>query len=536
MFDKVLIANRGEIAVRVIHACEERGVRTVAVYSDADRSALHVRYADEAYRIGPSPARESYLDVPAILGAARRASAEAIHPGYGFLSEKAAFAQAVADAGLAWVGPPPAAIRAMGDKVAARRTMLAAGVPVVPGSDTVAGTHAGMYAAGMHAAVSGVSDAEAIRAAKVLGFPVLVKAAAGGGGKGMRVVQTLAELPRALAAARREARSYFGDDNVYLEKLITGARHIEIQILADSFGNCIHLGERECSIQRRHQKLIEEAPSVVASPALRAEMGAVAVRAARAVGYCNAGTVEFLLDPGGKFYFLEMNTRLQVEHPVTELVTGIDIVKEQLAIAAGRKLRWTQDDVVLRGHAIECRINAEDPYNGFLPQAGRITSLLEPAGPGVRLESGIYAGWETSLYYDPLLAKLVVWGETRPEAIQRMRRALADYRIGGIHTTIPFHQQVIDSPRFQSGQFDTGFVDGPKGFRLAAGPDRNLARVAALAAAIVEKDRAPNLARQFGAPVIPGAHGGERAEVRSSWRLAGRPGRPTGRPTGRSGY
>ncbi len=512
MFNKVLIANRGEIAIRVIRACQERGVRTVAVYSDADRSALHVRYADEAHRIGPPPARESYLNIPAILEVARRSGAEAIHPGYGFLSENEEFAQAVLDAGIAWVGPSPSAIYAMGDKVMARRAMIAAGVPVVPGSDSAAGCDA----------CAGLSDADAVRAASEIGYPVVVKASAGGGGKGMRVVSDPDELPRALAAARREATAAFGDDNIYLEKLIARARHVEIQVLADSFGNCIHLGERECSIQRRHQKLIEEAPSVAVTPELRAQMGAIAVRAAQAVGYSNAGTVEFLLDRAGDFYFLEMNTRLQVEHPVTELVTGIDIVKEQFAIASGRRLRWIQDEVTFKGHAIECRISAEDPYNNFLPQTGRVTNLLEPTGPGVRLESGIYAGWEVSLYYDPLLAKLVVWGETRPEAILRMRRALAEYRVGGLHTTIPFHQQVMDSTRFQWGQFDTGFVDGPDGFRLAAAPSRDLAQVAAIAAALVEHEKGQQA-------VVLGSGCGENGEQISPWKLAGRPARGIGR-------
>ncbi len=506
MFNKVLIANRGEIALRVIRACQERGLRTVAVYSDADRAALHVRFADEAYRIGPPPARESYLNIPAILAVAKVSGAEAIHPGYGFLSENETFAQAVNDAGLTWVGPSPAAIQAMGDKVMARRTMIAAGVSVVPGSDSVAGCDA----------CAGLSDADALRAAAEIGYPVVVKASAGGGGKGMRVVSDPNELPRALAAARREAKAAFGDDNIYLEKLITRARHIEIQVLADQHGNCIYLGERECSIQRRHQKLIEEAPSVAVSPELRARMGAIAVKAAQAVGYTNAGTLEFLLDPAGEFYFLEMNTRLQVEHPVTELVTGIDLVKEQLAIAAGRKLRWTQDDIRIKGHAIECRISAENPYNNFLPDAGKITNLLEPTGPGVRLESGIYAGWEVSLYYDPLLAKLVVWGETRPEAILRMRRALAEYRIGGIHTTIPFHLRVMDSTRFQGGQFDTSFVDGPDGFRLSSAPSRDLGRIAAIAAALLEHEKAQQ-AVILGAPCD-----GQGARL-SPWKLAGRP-------------
>jgi acetyl/propionyl-CoA carboxylase alpha subunit len=389
----------------------------------------------------------------------------------------------------------------MGDKVAARRTMSAAGVPVVPGSDV------------------GLSDAEAARVADEIGYPVLVKAAAGGGGKGMRVVNTSAELPKALEASRREALSAFDDDTIYLEKLVSRARHVEIQILADSHGNCIHLGERECSIQRRHQKLIEEAPSVAVTPELRATMGAVAIRAARVVGYTNAGTVEFLLDRSGRFYFLEMNTRLQVEHPITEMVTGVDIVKEQLAIASGRRMRWAQEDIRFKGHAIECRINAENPHNAFLPQAGRITTLSEPTGPGVRLESSIYAGWEVSLFYDSLLAKLVVWGETRAEAILRMRRALAEYRIGGVHTTIPFHQQVMDSTRFQGGQFDTQFLDGPDGFRMSAAPSRDLAKVAAIAATLVEHERGQE-AVILGAQQ-PGADSGGRA---SPWKQAGRAG------------
>jgi len=497
MFKKVLVANRGEIAVRILRACEERGLRTVAVYSDVDRTALHVRYADEAYRIGPPPPRESYLHIPAIIAAARQAAADAVHPGYGFLSENAEFAQAVLDAGLAWVGPSPEAIRAMGDKVTARRLMMAAGVPVVPGTD------------------AGLSDVATLTAAQEIGYPVLIKASAGGGGKGMRQVDDPAGLPRALAAARREAAGAFGNDTLYLEKVIPRARHVEIQVLADQHGNCIHLGERECSIQRRHQKLIEEAPSVAVTPELRAEMGAIAVRAAQAVGYSNAGTVEFLLDRSGRFYFLEMNTRLQVEHPITELVTGIDIVKEQLTIASGRKLRWTQADIQIKGHAIECRISSEDPYNNFLPATGRITSLAEPTGPGVRLESGIYGGFEVSLFYDPLLAKLVVWGETRAEAILRMRRALDEYRVGGIHTTIPFHEQVMDSTRFQGGQFDTGFLDGPDGFCMSAAPSRHLGQVATIAAALAEHERAQQA-------VILGSPSDEQGVRISPWKQAGR--------------
>jgi len=507
MFKSVLVANRGEIAVRILRACEDRGLRTVAIYSDADRAAFHVRYANEAYRIGPPPPRESYLNVPAIIAAAKQSGAEAVHPGYGFLSENPEFARAVLDAGLAWVGPSPDAIAAMGDKIAARRIMISAGVPVLPGSDT-----------GSFRDVACPSDSQLLSAAEEIGFPVLVKAAAGGGGKGMRLVVEPGQLARALAAARREAQSAFGDDAIYLEKAIARARHVEIQVLADQFGSTIYLGERECSIQRRHQKLIEEAPSVAVTPELRAEMGAVAVRAARAVDYCNAGTVEFLLDRSGNFYFLEMNTRLQVEHPITEMVTGIDIVKEQFSIASGRRLRLKQEDVQIKGHAIECRINAENPYNNFLPEAGRITYLSEPTGPGVRLESGIYAGFEVSLFYDPLLAKLVVWGETRAEAILRMRRALEEYRIGGIHTTIPFHQQVMNLPRFQGGQVDTSFVDGPDGFRVSDSPSRELAKVAAIVAALLEHEKGQQA-------VLLGMARQNQRQATSPWKQAARPDR-----------
>ena len=496
MFKKVLIANRGEIAVRIIRACQERGIRTVALYSDIDRAALHVRYADEAYHIGPPPAGESYLNASAILAAATASGADAVHPGYGFLSENAGFAQAVVDAGVGWVGPSPAAIQSMGDKVTARRLMIEAGVPVVPGTEV------------------GNSDTEARAAAQEIGYPLLVKASAGGGGKGMRLVHEPAELPAALAAARREAASAFDNDLVYIEKAIHRARHVEIQILADNCGNCIHLGERECSIQRRHQKLIEEAPSMAVTERLREQMGAIAVRAARAVGYSNAGTVEFLLDQDGNFYFLEMNTRLQVEHPVTEMVTGVDIVKEQLALASGRKLRWAQEDIQIKGHAIECRINAENPYRDFLPAAGVISSLIEPTGPGVRLESGIYAGVEITSFYDPLIAKLVVWGESRAEAILRMRRALEELRIGGIHTTVPFHQQVMNSARFQSGKIDTGFADGPNEFRPSAASMPDLAHIAAIAATLIENERG-----QLAITLGMGRNG--RPEQPSPWKQAG---------------
>ncbi len=472
MFRKVLIANRGEIAVRIIRACEERGLYTIAVYSDADRQAMHVRRANEAHYIGPAPARESYLRMDRILEVARRSGAEAIHPGYGFLAENAAFAQACADAGVIFVGPPSDAIAAMGDKVAARKRMKAAGVPVVPGTE------------------EGLTDEQAMEAARELGYPVMVKAAAGGGGKGMRLVRCPEELPAALGAARREAMASFGDDRIYLEKVIEGARHIEVQILADAHGNVIHLGERECSIQRRHQKLIEEAPSPAVDAELRQRMGEVAIQAARAVGYVNAGTIEFLLDREGNFYFLEMNTRLQVEHPVTEMVTGIDIVKEQLAIASGRRMRYRQEDIVPKGWAIECRITAEDPYNGFLPSSGRVTFLQEPTGPGVRVESGIYEGFEVSFHYDPMIAKLVVWGETRAEAILRMRRALREYRIGGIRTSIPFHQKIMDHTEFIWGTFDTEFLERRMGGGLAQRLQiEEWEAIAAIAATLVAHER-----------------------------------------------
>jgi len=440
-FDKLLIANRGEIAMRILRAARELGIATVAVYSDADRNAPHVRFADEAYHIGPPPARESYLVVETLLNVARRSGAEAIHPGYGFLAEREAFAQACVDAGIVFVGPPARAIGIMGDKLMARATVKAAGVPVVPGTEP------------------GQSDAEMTAAAVAMGFPVLVKAAAGGGGKGMRPVHAREGLPDAFASARREAKAAFGDDTVYIEKMITEARHIEIQLLADSHGNVIYLGERECSLQRRHQKLIEEAPSFVVDADLRRRMGEIAVAAAQSVNYVNAGTIEFLVDRDKNFYFLEMNTRVQVEHPVTELVTGIDIVQEQLRVARGRRLRLRQEDVAINGWAIECRINAEDPYNSYLPSTGTLTSVQLPTGPGVRVDTGVFEGNEISPFYDSMISKLICYGETRGEAVLRMRRALEEYRIMGVKTNIPFHQHMMESHRFLSGQFDTKFVE-----------------------------------------------------------------------------
>jgi acetyl-CoA carboxylase biotin carboxylase subunit len=445
MFKKVLIANRGEIAVRIIRACRELGLQTVAVYSDADRQALHVRYADEAYRLGPAPSRDSYLRADKIIDIARKSGAGAIHPGYGFLAERADFAEACREAGVVFVGPNPSSIAAMGDKAVARATVSRAGVQVVPGTE----------------GEGSLRDEELLAMAPSIGFPLLIKATAGGGGKGMREVKIIEEMPTLLNAARREAEASFGDGNVYLEKLVEGARHIEIQILADGQDNVIHLGERECSIQRRHQKLLEESPSpfVGDDEEFRQKIGAVAVRAAQAVNYVNAGTIEFLVDKDKNFYFLEMNTRLQVEHPVTEMVTGVDIVKEQMRIARGRSLHHRQEDIHHNGWAIECRINAEDPYNNFIPSTGRITHTLLPTGPGVRVDTGVYIGFEVSPYYDSLISKLIVWGETRGEAILRMRRALEEYKILGVHSNIPFHQRLMDSHRFMGGQYDTRFVE-----------------------------------------------------------------------------
>jgi len=445
MFKKILIANRGEIAVRIQRACRELGIKTVAVFSDADRQAMHVRYADEAYYLGPSPSRESYLRGDKLIDIARKSGAEAIHPGYGFLAERADFAAACAEAGLVFIGPKPSSIAAMGDKATARATVAKAGVTIVPGTE----------------GQGNLRDEELLTLAPKIGFPLLIKATAGGGGKGMREVNSLEEMPELLQSARREAEASFGDGNVYLEKLIEGAHHIEFQILADQWGNVIHLGERECSIQRRHQKLIEESPSPFLgnNEALRRRMGEVAVQAARSVDYLNTGTIEFLVDNNYNFYFLEMNTRLQVEHPVTEMVTGIDIVAEQIRIASGLPLSHRQEDIRWRGAAIECRINAEDPYNNFMPSVGRITLTQFPTGPGVRVDTGVHVGYEVTPYYDPLIAKLIVWGETRTQAILRLRRALEEYRIAGVRTNIPFHQSMMASYSFLSGAYNTRFVE-----------------------------------------------------------------------------
>ncbi|MFN2158884.1 MAG: acetyl-CoA carboxylase biotin carboxylase subunit [Anaerolineales bacterium] len=471
MFDKVLIANRGEIAVRIIRACRELGIKTVAVYSEADRQALHVRYADEAYLLGPAPARDSYLRIDKIVDIAKKTKSGGVHPGYGFLAERAQFAEACIQEGLAFIGPNPSSIAAMGDKTKARSTISAAGIPVVPGTE----------------GEGALEDYQLLAVAPEIGFPLLIKASAGGGGKGMRIVENLEQMPGLLHAARREAEASFGDGNVYLEKVVEDARHIEIQILADNFGNVIYLGERECSLQRRHQKLLEEAPSpfIGDDEDLRQRMGLIAVKAAKAVDYANAGTIEFLVDKDKNFYFLEMNTRLQVEHPVTELATGVDIVKEQIRIARNRQLRYSQDDIHFNGWAIECRINAEDPFNNFLPSTGRITHILMPTGPGVRLDSGIFPGFKVTPYYDSLISKLIVYGETRAEAILRMRRSLEEYKIVGVQTNIPFYQNLMDSTRFIAGQYDTRFVEERFSMHQAATARDEQEEIAAIFATLV---------------------------------------------------
>ncbi|MBA2501722.1 MAG: acetyl-CoA carboxylase biotin carboxylase subunit [Pyrinomonadaceae bacterium] len=442
MFRKILIANRGEIAVRVIRACRDLSVSPVAVYSEPDRAALHVRLADEAFPIGGATSAESYLRIDAIIDATVRSGAEAIHPGYGFLAENAGFARAVRDAGLTFIGPPPEAMEAMGSKTNARAKAQSAGAPLVPGTI---------------APLSSSNEARDVAAS--FGYPVMLKAAAGGGGKGMRLVASEDDLASAFESAQSEAMAAFGDREIYLEKAIERPRHIEIQIFADTHGNVVHLGERECSIQRRHQKVIEECPSPINDPTLRARMGEAAVRITQAVDYVGAGTIEFLVsDLTHEFYFLEMNTRLQVEHPVTELVTGIDLVREQITVAAGLPLSFTQEDVSWTGHAIECRVYAEDPENNFLPSPGRITHLSVPAGAGIRDDGGVYEGAEVSIYYDPMISKLAAWGRTRTEAIDRLRRALDEYKVGGIKTTLPFFREIVRDEEFIEGRLDTNFI------------------------------------------------------------------------------
>jgi acetyl-CoA carboxylase biotin carboxylase subunit len=441
MFEKVLIANRGEIAVRIIRACQELGVRAVVAYSQPDRDSLAVRLADEAVCIGPAAPARSYLNPPALITAALITGCDAVHPGYGFLSENPYFAEICGECSLTFIGPTPEAIRLMGDKAAARQSMRSAGMPVIPGSEGV---------------VRGPE--EALELAREIGYPVLLKAVAGGGGRGMRVVQEESELSRAFATAKAEAEAAFGQGELYIERFLTGMRHVEIQVLADSYGNAIHLGERDCSIQRRHQKLIEEAPSPAVDAELREAMGAAALAGVRAIGYTNAGTMECLLGPDRHFYFMEMNTRIQVEHPVTELVTGIDLVKWQLRIAAGERLTVTQKDVRIRGHAIECRINAEDPARDFLPSAGEVEFFLPPGGPGVRIDSHLYAGYIPPGTYDSLLAKVITWGLDRDEALARMRRALSECIITGVTTSMPFQLALLSDSDFRRGEIDLSFL------------------------------------------------------------------------------
>jgi len=440
-FSKILIANRGEIALRILHSCEELGITTVAVHSTIDRNALHVQLADESVCIGEPPSSKSYLNIPNLIAAALTRNATAIHPGYGFLAENARFAEICADHQIHFIGPTPAAIRAMGDKSTAKETMQKAGVPVVPGSD-------GLLA----------DETTAYRIARDIGFPVMLKATAGGGGRGMRLVHHEGELSKLFQAAKGESEAAFGNSGVYLEKFIERPRHIEFQILADQYGNVVHLGERDCSIQRRHQKLLEESPSPVLDPHLRQRMGKAAVKAAQSINYVGAGTVEFLLDAHGNFYFMEMNTRIQVEHPVTEMVTGLDLIAEQIRIAQGEKLSLRQKDVEIRGHAIECRINAEDPDHDFRPQPGRISGYLPPGGPGVRMDSHVYTDYEIPPYYDSLIGKLIVWAPTREAAIKRMKRALRECAITGVKTTISFHQKILETPAFLEGDVYTNFI------------------------------------------------------------------------------
>ena len=501
MFKKILIANRGEIAVRVIRACRELGVLSVAVYSDVDRASLHVRKADEAYHIGKANATESYLNIEKIVDTATRCGAEAIHPGYGFLSENAKFAQACADAGIKFIGPSPASIDLMGSKTRARREMQRAGIPLVPG------TSAGVE-----------SYEQAQQTARQIGYPVMLKAAAGGGGKGMRLVHSPEELKPALESAQSEAGGAFGDSEVYLEKAIINPRHIEMQILADEHGNVVYLGERECSLQRRHQKVLEEAPSPIVGAEMRKKMGDVAVRVATAAGYSNAGTIEFLVDENKNFYFLEMNTRLQVEHPVTELITGLDLVHLQIRIASREKLPFQQEEIRIRGHAIECRIYAEDPDNHFFPSPGKITLLLSPSGPGIRRDSGMYEGWTVPLEYDPLLAKLIGYGTDRQQAVGRLLRALNEYFVGGIKTNISLFLRILSDPDFQAGKLDTGFLDRLLARETPVSADGN-SEIAAIAAGIFAVlDSAPNSSQVSTGTLSPSSNG----MAPSTWKKAGR--------------
>jgi acetyl-CoA carboxylase, biotin carboxylase subunit len=495
MFKKVLIANRGEIAVRIIRACRDMGISPVAVYSEADRASRHVRLADEAYLLGPAPSSESYLVIPKIIEIARHSHAEAIHPGYGFLSENPRFARACEEAGIPLVGPSAESMRLMGSKTGARKVLMKSGVPLVPGTFRAL-----------------KSLEEALIEARQIGYPIMIKAAEGGGGKGMRMVREEAHMPEAFAAAGSEAQNAFGDPSVYLEKYIANPRHVEIQILADRHGNAVYLGERECSVQRRHQKVIEECPSSVVDAELRSRMGEAALRVIREAHYENAGTVEFLLDDARNFYFLEMNTRLQVEHPVTEMVTGLDLVEQQFRIAAGEPLGMCQEDIRLRGWALECRIYAEDPERNFFPSPGVIRDLIEPQGPGVRVDSGVYRGWEVPIHYDPLLAKLVTHGTDRMQAIARMIRAIGEYRIQGIRSNLPFFRGVLSDPEFVAGRLSTNFIEEYLRRQPKDDPGKACLDAAVAAAALAYADNGVNAKLPAGRP------------TESAWKLSGRPG------------
>jgi acetyl-CoA carboxylase biotin carboxylase subunit len=495
MFKKILIANRGEIAVRVIRACRELGIKAAVIYSEVDRASLHVQLADEAYLVGPAAPRESYLNIDRIIEIARSCQAEAIHPGYGFLAENPDFSRRCEEEGIIFIGPNSRALKLVGDKIMARRTMEEAGIPIIPGMKGV-----------------GRDLDEYVKEARKLGYPVMIKASAGGGGKGMRIVYREQDLRPALEAGMREALAAFGDESVYLEKYIEEPRHVEFQVLADNYGHVIHLFERECSIQRRHQKIVEETPSQALTPELRQKMGETAKKVLQVAGYNNAGTVEFLLDKNNNFYFLEVNARLQVEHPVTELTTGIDLVHQQIKIAAGEKLAFKQEDLKQKGHAIEGRIYAEDPARGFLPSSGKILFLQEPRGPGIRVDSGIYAGWNVPIYYDPILAKLIVWGENREIACRRMLAALKDYVILGIATTIPFLREVIGHPEFLAGRTTTNFIQKYFAGWQETIREVDLRRLAQAAAAYLELNRKP----------VYKAEGISRTTRLSPWQTLGR--------------
>ena len=482
---KVLVANRGEIAIRIMRSCREMGIQTVAVFSDADRSSMHVRYANEAYNIGLAPSSESYLNMDKIIAVAKKSGADAIHPGYGFLSENSVFARRCQEEGLRFIGPSPESIQMMGDKISARKKMIEAGVPVVPGTtDKV------------------TNELEAIKIIKEIGLPVMIKASAGGGGKGMRLVKKESQIASSLRAARSEAKTAFGDDSLYIEKYIDSPHHVEFQILSDKYGNTVHLFERECSVQRRHQKVVEETPSPILTPEVRSRMGEYAVAAANAAKYEGAGTIEFIMDSNLNFYFLEMNTRLQVEHPITERVVGVDLVKEQIRITEGFPLPFRQEDLKQSGHAIECRIYAEDTDNNFMPNPGTITHITEPYGLGVRCDGYVYEGYSIPIYYDSLISKLIVWGRTREEAIERMRRALYEYKITGVKTTIRFLERIMDTPDFRNGEYNTHFIEKNSEFLLADGIcDKKCEDIAMIATYAEYISRLENKKTNAGSPI-----------------------------------